>query len=179
MRVILLLCLVLSGCAQQNVIRDTLLPSEVAVPGSAYSLEDLLFALPADYWEIDTSIRRERIRESLKDNAESYVEIEGSGAQPDLQVLRIAPRSLAIVSGSTIADFGDRSPLPHQFGYRVTVLRRVPHGWQDDTKTVFPFPLPAHANAALHRDGTLDVSTEHHEHTERYIFDGTRFVKRA
>jgi len=178
MRVILVLCLILSGCAQRNVIRDTLLPSEVAVPGSAYSFENLLFALPADYWEIDPSVRRERIRESLKDNTDSYVEIEGSGAQPDLQVLRISPRSLAIVSGSTIADFSDRSP-PHQLGYRVTVLRRVPHGWQDATKAVFPFSLPAHANAALRRDGTLDVSTEHHEHTEKYIFDGTRFVKRA
>ena len=103
-----------------------------------YRMAEMLPALSNDYWEINPEHRAGFIAEQFpKGMPDDFVSIEGSGAQADIQALRLDPCTLAIVSGTQrhmrFAD-GD-----HQIGFTIEILRRTDDGWQDLTPAVFPF----------------------------------------
>ena len=141
-----------------------------------YRMAEMLPALSNDYWEINPEHRAGFIAEQFpKGMPDDFVSIEGSGAQADIQALRLDPCTVAIVSGTQrhmrFAD-GD-----HQIGFTIEILRRTDDGWQDLTPAVFPFPVPPHGNIELNADGTVLVSDEHRKASQKFRFDGERFGK--
>lgn len=141
-------------------------------------MAELLQALSKRYWEIGETNRARFMAEQYPAGLpENYVSLTGIGAQPDLQILRLDPSTLAIVDGSGVSrEFPDGE---HQFGYQVTVLRRSADGWEDLTAAVFPFPIPPHGNIDLSSDGFVVVTDEHRKYARKYRFDGRCFARVA
>ena len=138
----------------------------------------MLPVLSSSYWEIDPKYRADFIAEQYPAGVpEDFVSLTGSGAQADLQILRLDSSTLAVVAGS-----GRAMPFPdghHQIGYDITILRRTANGWHDLTRAVFPFPISPYCNVTLSSDGSVVVTDEHGKNSKKYRFDGKRFTKSA
>ena len=161
-----LLC---AGCAGSGTPA-----SPLSAPSGSYRMAELLPVLSNGFWEITPPHRAAFIAEQYPGGVpEDYVSLEGSGAQPDIQVLRLDSATLAVVAGtSRFMRFSDGD---HQIGYDLSILRRTDSDWQDLTSAVFPFPIAPHSNAALSSDGTIVVTDEHRKNSKKYRFDGGKF----
>ncbi len=139
-------------------------------------MAEMLPALSNEYWEVNPEQRAGFIAEQFPSGVpDDYVSLEGSGAQADIQTLRLDSCTLALVSGTErhmrFAD-GD-----HAIGYELEILRRTNGGWQDLTSSVFPFAVAPHSNIELTRDGTVMVRDEKRKGSQKFRFEGQRFAR--
>jgi hypothetical protein len=168
--ILLLLVCILAGCAAPIRFGSTLPDTS-----ESYRMEEMLLALEG-HWEITPAYRSEFIAEQYPAGVpDDHITLTGSGAQADLQTLRLDSSTIALASGS-----GVWMPFPdgqqHPVGYHLRILRRTAGGWQDLTASIFPFPIPPHGNVELCRDGSVIVTDEQKKNPARYRFDGKRFA---
>ena len=145
----------LTSCQTRPVIRDSLINHEVPQYSDAqlragYRMRDLVCALPFS-WEIGPADRGQFISSHFPDDLpEDYVILPASGAQNELQCLRVAPDVVAVVM--------KKVEVPGEPPDGFFVVKRVRGGWIEITDQTLSAALPRGASLNLFANGCLSVT---------------------
>lgn len=162
----------LSSCATQRRISDTLIDYEAAGHSKericdAYTMRDLICALDNSFWELHPTGRGSWVDEHYPSGVpHDFIVLPESGAQCALTATRLDKDVLAVVSNSQMVD-GSSS---------IRVLRRIPGGWIELTSRAFPYRLASDARIEAKRDKSVIVRHTKSGASEKYVWRGSQFV---